>query len=273
VEETSRDTDAPQKVSGEGTPDRAKTAEGAAEAARAAEGVVEAAHLAEDAAEEAQAGQSDAAVEVAAAKATGQAMRQSAGRVIRRYLITGLLVLLPVAVTAFVLWRLFFALDDILGRFVETYIGRPLPGVGLIALIALVMGIGAIASNFIGKRLILAGEGIVTRVPLMGWVYRTTKQLFSTILEERTSFRKVVLVSYPQKGMYSVAFLTSESPTSIEEGLGTGYVTVFLPTTPNPTSGILLVVPATEIVPLDMTVDEGLRLVISAGALAKRSGK
>jgi uncharacterized membrane protein len=195
--------------------------------------------------------------------------RVSAGRVIRRYLLTGLIVLLPVAVTGFVLWRLFFALDDILGRFVETYIGRPLPGVGLIALVALVMGIGAVASNFIGRRLIMAGEGIVTRVPLMGWVYRTTKQLFSTILEEKSSFRKVVLVSYPQKGTYSIAFLTSESPTSIEKGLGAGYVTVFLPTTPNPTSGILLVVPAAEIVPLDMTVDEGLRLVISAGALAK----
>jgi len=215
----------------------------------------------------------DVAQEVAstveAESALGAPQRHSVGRVLRRYLFTGLLVLLPVAVTAFVLWRLFFALDDILGRFVETYIGRPLPGVGLVALVALVMAIGAIASNFIGKRLIHAGEGIVTRVPLMGWVYRTTKQLFSTLLDETSSFRKVVLVPYPEKGTYSVAFLTSDSPTAIEGGLGKGFVTVFLPTTPNPTSGIMLVVPANDVIPLDMTVDEGLKLVISAGALAK----
>ena len=199
--------------------------------------------------------------------------KPGAAKVIRRYLFTGLLVLLPVVVTAFVLWRLFFALDRILGGLVETYIGRPLPGVGLVALVALIMGIGAVASNILGSRAIRFSERLVTRVPLIGWIYATTKQLFSTILEERSeSFRKVVLVSYPTKGTYSVAFLTSESPESVEGGLGKGFVTVFLPTTPNPTSGFLLIVPADEVIPLDMTVDEGLKLVISAGALA-RNGK
>jgi uncharacterized membrane protein len=198
------------------------------------------------------------------------APRVSPGRVLRRYFFTGLLVLLPVVVTVSVLWRFFFALDDILGRFVETYLGRSVPGVGLVALIALILGIGAVASNFLGKRLIRIGERLVARVPLMGWIYRTTKQLFSTILEERgESFRKVVLVSYPQKGTYSVAFVTSESPTSVESELGKGFVTVFLPTTPNPTSGFLLVVPAEDVIPMNLSVDEGLRLVISAGALSK----
>lgn len=198
------------------------------------------------------------------------ATRVSAGRVLRRYFFTGLLVLLPVVVTVSVLWRFFFALDDILGRFVETYLGRSVPGVGLVALITLILGIGAVASNFLGKRVIRIGERLVVRVPLMGWIYRTTKQLFSTILEERgESFRKVVLVSYPQKGTYSVAFVTSESPTSVESELGKGFVTVFLPTTPNPTSGFLLVVPAEEVIPMDLSVDEGLRLVISAGALSE----
>ena len=192
------------------------------------------------------------------------------GKVIRRYLFTGLLVLLPVVVTAFVLWRLFFALDRILGGLVETYTGRPLPGVGLVALVALIMGIGAVASNILGSRAIRFSERLVTRVPLIGWIYATTKQLFSTILEERSkSFRKVVLVSYPKKGTYSVAFITSESPEAVEGGLGKGFVTVFLPTTPNPTSGFLLIVPADEVIPLDMTVDEGLKLVISAGSLSK----
>ena len=200
------------------------------------------------------------------------APRVNAGRVLRRYFITGLLVLLPVVVTVSVLWRFFFALDDILGRFVETYLGRSVPGVGLVALVALILGIGAVASNFLGKRVIRIGERLVARVPLMGWIYRTTKQIFSTFLEERSqSFRKVVLVSYPQKGTYSVAFVTSESPTSIEASLGKGFVTVFLPTTPNPTSGFLLVVPAEDVVPMNLSVDEGLRLVISAGALSENS--
>jgi uncharacterized membrane protein len=207
---------------------------------------------------------------VGATPGPAPARRASAGRVLRRYLFTGLLVLLPVVVTVAVLWRLFFALDDILGRFVETYLGRSLPGVGLVALVALILGIGAVASNFLGKRVIRVGERIVARVPLMGWIHRTTKQLFSTILEERgQSFRKVVLVNYPHKGTYSVAFVTSESPTSVEGSLGKGFVTVFLPTTPNPTSGFLLVVPADEVIPMNLSVDEGLRLVISAGALSE----
>jgi len=216
---------------------------------------------------------SQEAIETPQDVATAVPERPSAGKVIRRYLFTGLLVLLPVVVTAFVLWRLFFALDDILGGFVETYTGRRLPGVGLVALLALITGIGAVASNILGGRAIRFSERLVTRVPLIGWIHATTKQLFSTILEERSeSFRKVVLVSYPTKGTYSVAFLTSESPESVEGELGKGFVTVFLPTTPNPTSGFLLIVPADDVIPLNMTVEEGLKLVISAGALS-RNGK
>lgn len=195
---------------------------------------------------------------------------RSFGRTVRRYLLTGLIVLLPVVVTVFVLTRLFFALDDILGRFVETYFGRSIPGVGLVALIAIIMGIGAIASNIMGRRIIRAWEDIVGRIPVMRWIYRTSKQLFSSLLEERSSsFRKVVLVPYPHPGTYSIAFVTSDSPTSVLGALGPGFVTVFLPTTPNPTSGLLLIVPVSEVVPLDISVEDGLKLVISAGALAK----
>jgi uncharacterized membrane protein len=245
--------------------DRSEAAEGAPRGATPA-GVTPEGVSPEDAAP-------DPSTQEAATPIAAPVPRMSFGRVLRRYFLTGLLVLLPMVVTAFVLWRLFFALDDILGRFVETYIGRPVPGVGLVALIAIILGIGAIASNILGRRAIRFGERLVTRVPLIGWIYGTTKQLFSTIFEERSkSFRQVVLVNYPHKGTYSVAFLTSESPESVQGELGDGFVTVFLPTTPNPTSGFLLVVPADEVVPLDLTVDEGLKLVISAGAIA-RNGK
>jgi uncharacterized membrane protein len=193
----------------------------------------------------------------------------SVGRAIRRYLLTGLIVLLPAAITIYVLARLFFALDDILGRFVVKYVGHPLPGVGLVALILIIVGIGAVASNFIGKRLIGLGEDVVNRIPVMRWIYRTSKQLFSILLEERTNtFRRVVLVPYPYRGCYCIAFVTSEAPRTVGEAIGSDFVTVFLPTAPNPTSGLLLVVPRADVIPLDISVEEGLRLVISAGALA-----
>ena len=193
-------------------------------------------------------------------------------RRMRRYLITGLIVLLPAVISAFVLWRLFTGLDLILGRYVEMYLGRRIPGVGVIALILIIVGTGALASNILGKRLIRAGEILVGRIPIMRWIYRTTKQLFSTFLEEKTSsFGKVVLVNFPCKGTYSMAFQTSDSAGPAETAVGKRLVTVFLPTTPNPTSGYFLLVPEDEVVPLDISVDEGLKYIISAGAIANEN--
>jgi uncharacterized membrane protein len=188
----------------------------------------------------------------------------------RNYFLTGLVVLLPAVISIFVLWRLFTGLDRILGRFVELWLGYRIPGVGLIALILIIIAIGAIASNIIGRRMIRIGEGIVSRIPIIRWIYRTTKQLFSTLLAERsTSFRKVVMVNYPYKGMYSMAFQTSETAGPVEDAVGgKRLVTLFLPTTPNPTSGFFLLVPEDDVIPLDISVNEGLKYIISAGALA-----
>ncbi len=199
--------------------------------------------------------------------------RPSRIRSLRRYFFTGLIVILPAAISVFVLWRLFFALDHVLGRYVEHYLGRPIPGVGLVALIALIIAIGAIASNFIGRALIRWGERLVARIPVMRWIYRTTKQLFSTLFQERsTSFRKVVLVDFPYKGIYALAFQTADSGGAIEDTVGKKLVTIYLPTTPNPTSGYFLLVPEDDVIPLEMSVNEGLKLVISAGALAGGNG-
>jgi len=196
--------------------------------------------------------------------------RQSAGRVLRRYFFTGLLVVLPASISIFILWKLFFGLDAILGRYVVEYYGREIPGLGLVVLVLLILIVGAIASNFIGRRLVGLWDGLFNRIPIVRWVYRTTKQMFSTILQERsTSFRRVVLVEYPHKGTWSMAFVTSESGGRLAEDLGRNVVTVFLPTTPNPTSGFFLIVPEEDVVPLDMPVHEGLELVVSAGVLAR----
>jgi uncharacterized membrane protein len=214
-------------------------------------------------------GVADGGVEEGAAKSP-ERPQPTFGRVLKRYFITGLLVLLPASVSVFVLWRLFAFLDHILGRFFEGYLGYRIPGMGLVALVCLIMAIGAIASNIIGRRFIVVLEGLVSRIPVARWVYRTTKQLFSTVLHERsTSFRKVVLVDFPRKGVYGMAFQTSDTAGAIEDVVGKRLVTVFMPTTPNPTSGYFLLVPEDEVVPLDMPVNDGLRLIISAGALAR----
>jgi len=201
----------------------------------------------------------------------GRSHRPSFGRRMRNYFLTGLVVLLPAVISIFVLWRLFTGLDRILGRFVELYLGYKIPGVGLVALILIIIAIGAIASNIIGRRLIKIGEGIVARIPIIRWIYRTTKQLFSALFAERsTSFRKVVLINYPYKGMYSMAFQTSETAGPVEDAVGgKTLVTLFLPTTPNPTSGYFLLVPEEDVIPLDISVNEGLKYIISAGALAR----
>lgn len=200
----------------------------------------------------------------------GGAPRQRFSRVMRRYFFTGLLVILPATISIFVLWRLFFALDHILGPFIEQYSGYRLPGVGLVALFAIIVGVGAVASNFIGRKLIHTIERLVERIPVMRWIYRTVKQIFSTVLEEEsTSFRKVVLVNFPTKGTYSMAFLTAEPGGILDEVTGAKLVAVFLPTTPNPTSGYFLLVPEDEVIPLSMSVNEGLKIIVSAGALTR----
>jgi len=211
---------------------------------------------------------------------TGQAARDPESgahkfwRSLRRNFLTGLVVLLPAVVSIFVLWRLFTWLDLILGRYVMEYLGYPLPGVGLVALVLIIVGIGALASNILGRRLIGAGESIVERVPILRWIYRTTKQLFSTLLQGRkTNFGKVVLVTFPYKGTYSMAFQTSDGSDVINDALGKKMVTVFLPTTPNPTSGYFILVPEDEVIPLGISADEGLKYIISAGAIGRNGNE
>lgn len=191
-------------------------------------------------------------------------------RSLRRYLLTGLVVLLPGVISGFVLWRLFTGLDLILGRYVEEFLGRPIPGVGIVALFIIIIVIGALASNILGKRLIRAGETLVERIPLLRWIYRTTKQLFSLLLQEKTTnFGKVVLIAFPHEGTYSMAFQTSEGAKVFDETLGKKMVAVFLPTTPNPTSGYFLLVPEDEVIPLGISADDGLKYIISAGAIGR----
>jgi uncharacterized membrane protein len=197
--------------------------------------------------------------------------RAAPGRRLRHYFLTGLVVLLPGAISAFVLWRVFVALDSLLGRFFELFLGRRVPGAGLVALVLLILAIGAVAHNVIGKRLIHGIEDLVIRVPFVRWIYRTTKEVSSAVLEEKsTSFRKVVLVPFPYRGVHSIGFQTSDAPSEVSAVVGKSVFPVFVPTAPNPMSGYVVLYAEDEIVPLPMSVDDGLRFVISAGALTGR---
>ena len=176
----------------------------------------------------------------------------------------GLLFLVPVVVTAWVLALIFNAVDSILGPGLSRVTGVRVPGLGLIATLLIVYMIGLFASNVIGKRLIGLWDTMVTRVPLVRGVYRVTKEVSEAFgRRDKRPFRQVVTLEFPRKGLWTLGFLTAEVPAGAR--LEEESVFVFIPTTPNPTSGWLVLVPKNEVRPTPYTVDEGMRIIVSAG--------
>lgn len=188
-------------------------------------------------------------------------------RWLRRYLLAGLAVILPTAITAYVLWFLFTRLDSILGSYLRERTGLSFPGIGLAAIVVILLAAGAMASNLIGKRLIRFIQKGLESIPLFNRVYVAVRQISETLLSERSNvFRQVALVEYPRRGTYSICFVTSENSGEIAAKLARRTINVFVPTSPNPTSGFMLVVPAEDLIPLDMSVEDGMKMVISAGS-------
>jgi uncharacterized membrane protein len=186
---------------------------------------------------------------------------------LRKYLLAGLALVLPTAVTAWILWLLFTKLDGILGSYLRARTGLSFPGIGVAAIIVILLIAGAMASNLIGKRLIRLLQKALEAIPLFNRVYVAIRQISEALLSERSNvFRKVALVEYPRKGTYSICFVTSESSGEISDKLARETVNVFVPTSPNPTSGFMLVVPVEELTPLDMSVEDGMKMVISGGS-------
>jgi uncharacterized membrane protein len=177
------------------------------------------------------------------------------GRILRRHFITGVLVLTPTVGTVWLLYRLFTFLDSLLGGFLRGEYVRPggIPGMGLVSLLLLILLVGILTNNLLGRRLLAFWE---------------IKQISEAVLSNReTKFRRVVLVEYPRKGIHSLAFVVRTPAGALRERMGEGYITLFLPTTPNPTSGFFLIVPEADVIPMDFSVEEGLKLVISAGTV------
>jgi uncharacterized membrane protein len=196
---------------------------------------------------------------------------------LRKTLLAGLLVLAPITLTVYLLYHLFRFLDGILRDTILTFLAdslgwtfiqTPIPGLGILALLALLFLVGALARNYFGKKLFAIGDYIVTHIPLINRIYSAIHEISEAILsEKREIFKKAVLIEYPRKGLYSVAFFTQDTKGPVQDKLKDDVVSVFLPTTPNPTSGYLLFVPKADAVDLDMSVEDALKLVISGGSI------
>jgi len=192
---------------------------------------------------------------------------------LRKYLIAGLLVWLPLAATVVIIKLVIDLLDKTilllpLEYRPESLFGFSIPGFGLVLAIAVLILTGMLAANLLGKQLVAFWEAILSRIPIVRSIYNAVKQISSTILtSEGKSFRKVVIVEYPRKGIWSIGFLTNEKVALDCEGIETDLVAVFLPTTPNPTSGFILLFPKEDIIELDMSVEEGFKFIISIGVV------
>lgn len=183
----------------------------------------------------------------------------------RRYLITGLIVIAPIGVTVFVLSWLFQRLDPILGRFLPDIAGRQIPGLGLAALVLILIVVGWFSQRTIGRRALLTWNRLLERVPFARRVHSASAQIFSSVLEREKLFQHCALIEFPQPGSWALVFETADAPDEIQVSVGEPSVSVFLPTAPNPTSGYLLILPRSRVRRLQMSVEDGLKLVLSAG--------
>ncbi|MEP3246011.1 MAG: DUF502 domain-containing protein [Sneathiella sp.] len=193
---------------------------------------------------------------------------------LRNYFLTGIVVTAPIGITIYLTYVFVDFVDANVTPLIparynpETYLPFGVPGFGvLIAVFALIM-IGFLTANFLGRSFLHFGERIVSRMPVVRSVYNALKQIMETVLAQSgTSFREVVLVEYPRKGLWAVAFVTSEAQGEVADMEDDTMISLFLPTTPNPTSGFLLFSPKKDLKFLDMSVEEGVKLVISAGMI------
>jgi uncharacterized membrane protein len=190
---------------------------------------------------------------------------------IKSLFLTGLLIFVPLAVTLYVLVVGFRFLDSILRPFITTLIGFAgskfyIPGISLIVLFFLITILGAFARITLGQKLVNAFENLLLKLPLVKGIYSTVKHASSAFLANHSpGFMGVVLVEYPRKGVYVIGLTTAVGVEEIQAKTKQRMINVFIPTSPNPTSGMLLIVPEDEVIKLDMSVDEGLKLVISGG--------
>jgi len=191
------------------------------------------------------------------------------GRSTKRHLIAGLIVIAPITITGFVLWWIFQTVDGLLGRVLYPLIGFPVPGLGIITLILLLIAIGWLAERALGSRVVAWWHTLLERIPVARRIYSAANSIVRTVFGEgqRRPFKDVVLVEFPAPGRWSVGFLAGDAPTATLQPGEEDRVTVFVPTTPNPTTGFLIMVPRSEVRTLAMSIDQAFTFILSAGSV------
>jgi len=196
--------------------------------------------------------------------------RRPFGRRLRRYFLVGMVVVAPVGLTILVLQLVFEKIDAILGVPLQRAIGFRIPGLGIVLLLVFLVLVGWVVHFAAGRQLLHWWNRALSKFPLTGRIYNAVSQIVQSIFgSRRRLFLRTVMVPYPVEGVWVVAFVTNEEVPELSAAVGEPCVNVFVPTTPNPTSGFMLVVPKTKVIAAGISVEEAMKLVISAGAVAK----
>ena len=198
---------------------------------------------------------------------------------LRRYLVAGLLVWIPLGVTVFILRVLIGLMDRTLLLIPaqyrpEEWLGFTVPGLGLILTLLVLLVTGLLAANIVGRSMVGLWESLLDRIPVVRSVYSAAKNFAEIVFSDSgQSFKKVLLIEYPRKGIYSLAFQTATNLGEVQARMGEEMICTFVPTTPNPTSGYIIIVPKKDIIELDMEIDEALKMIISLGVIVPTWGK
>lgn len=192
---------------------------------------------------------------------------------LRRYFVAGLLVWLPLVATLLLLTFVIRIVDRSLlllppALRPENLFGFTVPGLGVILTLLILLLTGVIVANFFGRRLVAMWESLLAKIPLVNTIYGALKQITSSLFSDASqSFREVVLVEYPRRGLWMLAFVTGDTPKQFQKTIGQNLINIYVPTTPNPTSGFYIMVPPSEVKRLDIPVEAGLKMILSAGVV------
>jgi uncharacterized membrane protein len=198
---------------------------------------------------------------------------------LRGYFITGLLIWVPLAITIWVLNLIVSTMDQSLALLPakwhpHTLFGRDIPGLGVVLTLVVILITGLLTRNFLGQRLVVLWEAILSRIPIVNSIYSSVKQVSDTLFSPGgKAFRKALLVQYPRAGAWTIAFETGTPADEAASHLGSDMISVYVPTTPNPTSGFFLMMPRADVIELRISVDEALKYVVSMGVVAPRVGQ